>query len=191
MFRENFVKLPVKFNHIVPFTRWKGINEIEPHIYHYVSHTSDLDMTSNFSRLWLAYFIKTPFCNSQTFGNIFDAMQEFMRNRNRILQRIIQLSATRKRAFFIDPQHVKLVTDFFGASEGDIIVNSANPNALVNLMQKENRLVFIFVNPDQFKEIKSRLEDSNFKENEDFFNAYEIMINHDRILNSYNFVAKM
>ena len=61
-FSTSYVKLPVSFNRVMLFVRPENEWTIEKKIYHYAANriTLGMDMNDPYNRLWMDYFIKTP-----------------------------------------------------------------------------------------------------------------------------------
>ena len=67
-FSTSYLKLPTKFNRIMLFVRPEGEWTIEKKIYHYAANriTLGMDMNDPYNRLWMDYFIKTPWVDIDT-----------------------------------------------------------------------------------------------------------------------------
>ncbi|MBR4152461.1 MAG: hypothetical protein IKT98_05825 [Selenomonadaceae bacterium] len=79
LFSKNYVKLSEKFDVFIDKAR---INpQIRPAIYHYFDDTLQLNMDDPFNRLWMDYFIKTPWFDSNALGNIYKTIKKFNRAR--------------------------------------------------------------------------------------------------------------
>ncbi len=177
LFNENYFKLPVKFNRFVSSCRNLAL-PVQKEILHYVANALSISMSDPFNNLWFKYFVKTPFCTEKSFENIFnifDSIQKLNDEKNRLWTKILKLSATRQKIFFIDPNE-KWILDLFAASFGDIILNSKIENSLQDLLnamhaERGRKIFFVHINS------RNTLLKQNFIENEDFFNVEDFLIN--------------
>ena len=67
-FSTSYVKLPVNFNRVMLFERAESKWAVEKKIYHYAANriTLGMDMNDPYNRLWMDYFIKTPWVDDET-----------------------------------------------------------------------------------------------------------------------------
>ena len=116
-FSEQTVKLPQKFNLLVEFARMNNDFETTDRICHYITSSRGrgygLDMRDSFNRLWLKYFVKTPWFDEETIGKLYAGFQQIHVG---FKQSMVNLSAAmsgKTRAFFAMPNDVDGLKRFF------------------------------------------------------------------------------
>ena len=187
MFKDNFFKLPVRFNHIATWicgdTNFKIANEI----YHYCGGSLGIDMKVSINRLWFSYFIKTPFCNPNAFENIaarYDEILEQFRqlddNRRNLFQKILKASLNRRRIFFVCPNDETTIFRAFGRRDDDIIIDATRENAPAFMFQiaekfRDHIVIFICIASKNYPEICRELLALGLNENENFFNGLDLI----------------
>ena len=187
LFKDNFFKLPVKFNHIATWicgdTNFKIANEI----YHYCGGSLGIDMKVSINRLWFSYFIKTPFCNPNAFENIaarYDEILEQFRqlddNRRNLFQKILKASLNRRRIFFVCPNDETTIFGAFGRRDDDIIIDATRENAPAFMFQiaekfRDHIVIFICIASKNYPEICRELLVLGLNENENFFNGLDLI----------------
>ena len=70
-FSKDYLKLPMKFNCWVNDFRSHGITKIERNIYHFLDRQLRLDIRDNYNRLFMKYFIQTPFFDEDSIGRLY------------------------------------------------------------------------------------------------------------------------
>ena len=180
IFGKNFLKLPVKFNRRVDRERKKGnTTQVNREILHYNQQAVNLDLSDAFNQLWFEYFFHTPFYSSKTFFDLVEILRTSTPRGYFLWKKIANLSATRRRGFFIYPQDAQKVVDLVKKNSGDIGFNASFPTSIDELVaaMEERRgemMFFINVNKDDFKKIYDILIKRGFKKDEDFFNVKEL-----------------
>ena len=191
LFVNNFLKLPVKFNHI---RAWMLEEKVEREIYHYcgVGKKPYPDFSNPFNVLWFEYFVKTPFCTIQSFGNLWNAFEVSLKdkkghvmNRINFLKRIFKLSATHLRAFYTAPENLEKIRDWFGDDPRDLFFDSTNPESLQMLIQDVKkypgkRVYYLLVDTETYWELHKNL----LNRGSDFFDIRQLF--EPLIANKYN-----
>lgn len=74
--KKNYLKLPKKFNTLVQFARIHNDFETDDRICHYITSSRGggfgLDTNDAFNKLFLKYFIKTPWFSEDSIGRLYD-----------------------------------------------------------------------------------------------------------------------
>ncbi|MBR1420079.1 MAG: hypothetical protein IJ575_03340 [Selenomonadaceae bacterium] len=185
LFRDNYLKLPVKFNRLVHVARKFGNpKKAGREITHFSDRSHGINFKDDFNRLWFSYFLRTPFYSNDVIMELFDTSQDLNRHVAHLWKKIANLSLTRRRGFFIYPKDMERVVNFIGKNDGDIGLNAAFPDAIDNLVnemksQRGNMIFFINVDSNEFSNIRDSLVKHGFKENEDFFNVKELSLMYD------------
>lgn len=175
-FSSSYLKLSVKFNRYVMLARSENEFTIGKMIYHYAGgHLGlNLDMNDSFSRLWMNYFIKTPWFNVDTIDNILKIIEQFDVEHSTLMVPISAMSTNKPRVFVIDEENVnKIEIKFYVRYDEEIIIvepkSDDNLQQLIALMESErDKKVFFIGIPN----VNSALEKIGFIEGRDFFNIF-------------------
>lgn len=116
-FAPQAFKLPVKFNRAIYYERLEGNGEIEKKIYHYVGQNPtwsfSLDMSDPFNRLWMNYFIKTPWFDVDTIGRLYEDVQRLNIKLKNSMAKLSAIMSGKTRVFFTMPQTVEAIKKIF------------------------------------------------------------------------------
>lgn len=194
VFHKKNKPMPTQFNHAIA-KEYDSFEDIKREVYHYACEVLSMDCRIPLSRLWFSYFIKTPFCNPDAFANIFTEVERFSTQKNIRWQKFARLSEIRKRAFWNDDNRYEDLTNFFGMTDGDILINTSKPTALENLfgMMHRERGKFVFIidtNREKYYYLRAQFNRLGFKEDEDFFYAQDFIQDHSSI-SGRNLVKEM
>ena len=188
MFKDNFFKLPVNFNHIVTNIKYDAAYEIANEIYHYVGNTLSTDLQIKLNRLWFEYFLKTPFFDSKSFKNLVESFDSSLQNCAQKLEdtramflKALKLTADRRRVFLVYPADEELIFEIFGRAEDDIVINAMRNDALSIILQMFQRfrgvmILFIYISPEFFPDVREILLSNDLQMNEDFFNVFDLIL---------------
>ena len=142
-FAKNSLKLPPYFDVFVVHARTRK----EPFgrkIYHYAGKIDSftLDIQDDFYRLWMDYFIRTPFFDAETIGRLYTG---FKRNYNQLYAEMkdfmIQLSAMmsgKTRAFFAAPADIEAIRKIFFVRPDEEIIPAEDNSSLQKLIDGMN-----------------------------------------------------
>ena len=125
-FSKRALKLPRKFNRFMWACREDKEMTIGKKIYHLSGPHLHLDMTDPFNRMWMDYFIKTPFFDVDIIGNIY---KEIIKLYDDLKGMAINISASvtgKNRAFFIEPQKLEWLKKIFSAHDDEIFLPAEN-----------------------------------------------------------------
>ena len=182
-FSERTLKLPVKFNRFVRLERSAKEEAVSEKIYHYAGGASrpGLDMKDPFNRLWMSYFIKTPFFNEETIGSLFARLQKI---RNDVKELPLKLATTmpgKMRTFFIEPQKVASMKKFFAIQDYEEIILAEDESSLqklIDTMRNYKGMSVFFILTENFLRKKfpfERLNKEGFQEDRDFVKAWRFL----------------
>lgn len=136
-FATRALKLPAKFNCQTGagFER-KRHAPFEEKIYHYLGKSQALymDMSDPFNKLWMSYFIRTPWFEVETIGRLYEGFKQI---RNDLLNSATNLSAVvagRTRVFFADVSKVELVKKVFSVHDDETIILAENEESIQKLI---------------------------------------------------------
>ena len=179
-FSARALKLPVKFNRAVRFERLEGTGEIERKIYHYAGQNSSwsfsLEMNDAFNRLWMDYFIKTPWFNSTTVGRLYEKVRQMHIRLKQSLINTSTLMSGRTRVFFTMPENLQATKEVFAVRDDEEIILAENQESLRKLLvemrtSQGKKVFFIMVTDFPF----SVLTEAGFVKGRDFLNGFEFL----------------
>ena len=196
-FAEQTVKLPLKFNVLVEYARMNNDFETKERICHYITSVRDrgygLDSNDPFNRLWIKYFVKTPWFDAETIGRLYAAVQNL---HVELKQTMINLSAAmsgKTRAFILFEKDLNTLVKNFSVRNDEevILVKVGFPlEKMINVMNaSRNEKIFFIMLPNFPYQI---LIQAGFVEGKDFFNAYNFLSEAQGVpLNSYQLIKSM
>ena len=198
-FSTQALKLPLKFNRFVMFARHCKETIQKGMIYHYVGNSlpgwgMNFDMNDPFSKIWMDYFVKSPWFNIETPVNLYEGFKNFYQHLQP--KAMINLSAAmsgKKSAFILFKKDLNMLVENFSVrnDEDVILVEVGFPvQKMIGIMNDlRNEKVFFIMLPDfPF----SFLTKAGFVEGKDFFNAYDFLSeSRDITMNSYKFIKLM
>ena len=182
-FATQTLHLPMKFNCFVRDARIRSEKVIERRIYHYLSGTFGygilLNISDPFNRLWLEYFIKTPWFDAETIGRLYDS---FSQNQIELKDTMIKFSLAlsgKTRAFITSREYFETTKTIFSVrSDEEIITIESDEITLQELVDAMNTVasrgkkVFIVMVPnfafDTFKQF-------GFVYGENIFNGFDFL----------------
>ena len=181
---------------ISPANRKKIVDIIRKFDHQIIFHTDSKEIpnadfidTNDFAHdeKFLSYFIKSPFCTIETFENIFnDRVRKFNAEKKSTadrlshIQKILRLTITRERVFFMSHADLDEVKNIFGLSKKTVAIDSELPssmNDLITAMKKSNQgsnqksIYYLHIDSKRYSDVKTKLESEGFIEYEDFFNS--------------------
>ena len=178
-FSTRTLKLPAKFNKYLP--RKERKLPLRPQIYHYAAHALNLNMNLNYNRLWLKYFVKTPWFDADTIEHFF---AELLQIRSILQDRTLSVSAMmsgKTRAFFIEPAKIDAMKNFLAIRDDELIIPAENEDSIQKLLDAmktfKGKCVFFIMTPI-FMKIKTPFKlllQSGFVENVDFVKGWELL----------------
>ena len=138
LFSKNYVKLPKEFD-IFMYPIVKETTQPRAAIYHYIMNNPQLNMNDPFNRLWMKYFMKTPWFDEDAIGRLYEG---FAKMHGGLKSSMINLSAMmsgKTRAFFVIPQDVDMVKKVFSVQKGEDIILAENQDSIKKLIKAMKR----------------------------------------------------
>ena len=197
-FAKRALTLPQNFNFLLNCPdRYKPI---EKNIYHYVGLGSSLglDTSDPPNRLWFSYFIRTPWFNADSIGNLY---RTFITQYNHLKRLIATTSAVvsgKARAFFVEPARIGEMKKYFSIRDDETIIPAEDEDSIQTLLDamksSQGKIVF-FIMTDKFlkKDFPfDRLTADGFIENKDFVKGWKYLSeDYKRQVNSISFIHYM
>ena len=183
-FSTQALKLPIKFNRFTGYAR--SSNEpVGKKIYHFAGgsfgYGLGLDVTDPFNRLWMSYFLKTPWFNENLIQNIYGGFRQIREELEDYLVKLSSLMQGRKRAFFIEPNKAEIMKQHFSIREDEEVILAEGENAvkkLIAAMKKSGgKSVFFIITGGYFKQRfpGPQLIKEGFVSGRDFVNGWDIL----------------
>ena len=202
-FSTQTLHLPNKFNFFVREARKRNEVKIDQQIYHYLSSSGGqgilLNQNDPYNRLWMKYFVKTPWFNEATIGRLYEVFERSYRILNSEMKNsMIKLSSImsgKTRVFFFISENLDALKKLFSIRDDEEIFLADDDNALENLLHtlwksEGKKIAFILV--PNFPAMSEALEKMELVQNEDFLNALEFLpLDNESILNSYTLIKYM
>ena len=182
LFSEKYLHLPYRFNLLVKDIRLISPKpyRLEKAIYHFAGIKPWFDTNDVFNRLYLEYFLKTPWATADMFGNLNKATEKLFRHvnnglKNTLLQ-VTNLLARRERAFFVDKKNLDAIKRIFAIKDDETIIDASDSEAPKNLIESlaEGQKVF-FILAGNYWQVRYFLLSQNFVEGTDFINGFMML----------------
>ena len=178
-FADGALKLPLKFNRFVLYAR----RDEEPpskKIYHYSGGSFGYGLTFDpldaFNRLWMKYFVKSPWFNEETLAHLYES---FMQARTELKKSALKLSAQvsgKSRIFLTNEEQLDLLLENFSVREDEDVFTVADGTALQKIIDVMNaqrgKKIFFFLLPKFPFDV---LEEAGFVRGEDFLDGFELL----------------
>ena len=193
-FSTTYLKIPAKFNSYVMCERFEDEPTIGEKIYHFLGCALGLDMNNIFNQLWMKYFFKTPWLDTNTIGRIWT---EFERLRHISERRKLKISAIvsgKTRAFFIAPEEIESTKKLFSIRTKEIIIPAEDENSiqkLIDAMKRSKGKSVFFIMTENFLDDVfpfDLLTKEGFIERIDFIKGWKYL---DSSLDSYLLIRAM
>ena len=177
-FSAQTVKLPNKFNFHVEYARSRGENSPEQKLCHYVGNSANFNMRDNFSRLWMEYFLKTTWFNTEVIQRIYECVQELdVQSKNKLVELSAKMSG-KHRIFFVELQNFEVLKNIFKIKQNEEIIDATKTDAVKILLKKMKKSYgkgFFILLVRDYESLKNFLTESNYVEGEDFIDAMEFL----------------
>lgn len=177
-FSKFYLKLPGKFNSIVmwkrKFTPVESLH-IEKAIYHFADPSAkpSLDTDDVFNKLYLEYFLKTPWATADMFGNLDKILRKFYTSLQDNLLHCTNLLAQRQREFFIDKDNLELVKQIFKITNDERVIDSSmSEEKLIKELKKIKDKKVLFFFSAKYWKMRKNLKNNGFVEGVDFLNGF-------------------
>ena len=201
LFAKNYLKLPGKFDQFAGDERTTERNlSLRKVIYHFSGtdkgYGVKLHLSDPLNRLWMNYFIKTPWFDVDTIAGLTNGMvnQIFNKALGKWTARTKKYSATlagKTRAFVIsDDKSVKWIKENYGKlNEDEFIVYDGDPQKLVkNILARRNDKAFFI----RVGSLSGVLMELGLVEGEDFINSMSFLkMEKPKSINTHSIVLTM
>lgn len=181
LFSKKYTKLPVKFNRLLHGKKYFDPPlKIERAIYHFATSEArpSFDTNDVFNRLYLEYFLKTPWATADMFGNIDKELKKIfsqtVNNSKKTLLYFTNLLARRQRAFVVEKNNIDALKKIFEIKDDELIIDTSETNSVQRLLDemtksKDEKIFFLFVS--NYWQLGTFLFIKNFVEGVNFVNA--------------------
>ena len=193
LFSEKYLKLPVEFNFFVRDFRYREKINYERMIYHFTSACLNMDMRYAFNRLWMKYFVKTPWFSGEAIGKLYAAVRQMNIDLKNSMIQISAAMSGKPRAFFAAPANVDALKKIFLVRDDEEILLAENQASLQKLIDAMNssrgkKVFFILLPYFPFQVLTA----AGFVFGRDFFNGFEFLSAANGVpLNSYPLLHAM
>ena len=192
LFSKSYLKLDEKFNAFVRKAR-RISNTASRNIYHFAGAVFGMNMHDPFNRLWLKYFMKTPWFDEETIGRLYDNFEQMY---NGLKYSVINFSAMmsgKTRAFFTTPENVEATKGIFSIRDDEEIIIIENQESLQKLLKamkrSKGKKIFFILYPYFPFDV---LIQEGFVYGRDFLNGLEFLsVEHGVPFNSYPMIQAM
>ena len=197
LFSKSYLRLPVKFNTFVREER-RLSRSIRRGIYHYLAGNFgqglQLDCEDAFNRLWMNYFIRTPWFDADTIGRLYANIQQIHVD---LKASMVQLSAAvggKTRAFVTLAQNLEATRQIFTVRPDEEIISCESPDELPKVVDDMKRgqgqKIFFVLIPNFPSNI---LTAAGFVPGKDFLNGFDFLSEIHGLppMNSYPLIKKM
>lgn len=193
-FAGRTLNLPARFNKFFWVARKEHETFAGRKIYHYTGGgRCQLDMRDPFNRLWMKYFIKTPFFDEIAIGRLYSGVQQMHVGFKQSMINVSALMSGKVRAFFTPPNSSDAIKKIFAVRDDEEIILAENQDSLQKLLDAMNaergkKVFFILVNNFPF----GILAQAGFEYGRDFVNGFEFLSEaHGFPMNSYSLIQAM
>lgn len=173
LFSKNYFKLPRKFNAMVMRIRRNLV--IGEEIYHFAGVKPSLNTDDICDKLYLEYFLKTPWANADMFGNMDKAFRkQYDRLKGEFL-RYTNLLYCRERLFLIDKNMLEKMRQIFAIRDDETIIDASDSVAMEKFFEtldelRDKKLIYLLSN--NFKPVEDKLHKRDFLGGRDYVNAF-------------------
>ena len=197
-FTENYLKLEQKFDAFANCDNRQRY-PVTKKIYHYAGRVIGLNSSNGYVRLWLEYFLKTPWFGVETFGRLNEKFREvradILNTSTTALMRLSTVMSGKTRAFFVTSADLPSLREKFSIRDDEEIVfadgEKALPNLVVSMSKAQGKKVFFLVVPN-FDAVSSLLQQLDFVPEDDFINGEIFLVMEaDKEFNSFTFIKAM
>ena len=150
-------------------------------------------MKDPFNRLWMDYFVKTPWFDAASIGRLYEGFQQIHTKLKKSLVNLSVILNGKARGFFAVPEQIDGLKKIFHINDGEEIVALENQESLKKLIDamKESqgkKVFFIMVRNFPF----NALTQMGFVYGRDFLNGIEFLSEEQGMsLNSYPLLHAM
>ncbi|MBQ6298381.1 MAG: hypothetical protein IJK81_11990 [Selenomonadaceae bacterium] len=194
-FATRTMKLPQKFNSYIHYERNQKASPGRK-IYHYIGDTlfNGMDTSDAFNRLWMSYFIRTPFFDEDSMGRLYNAFLQVHSDLKNSALKLSAIMSGKTRAFFVEPAKVDFMKKIFSICDDEIIIPAENEQSIQKLteamkLHKGKCVFFVMTEKLSNKNFPfDLLTKEGFIEAKDFVKGWQYL---DSPLNSYSLIQAM
>ena len=201
-FSARTLKLPLTFNCFVKKDRRLPEPKVEKKIYHYSSGAASrpgLDMNDPFNRLWMSFFIKTPWFDVETVGRIYAPLKKMYDDSKDSILKLSETLTGKFRTFFVEPEKVEATVKSFAIRRYEEIILAQKEESIQDLldaMKNSHDTCVFFIMSEKFAGKKfpfDRLTKAGFTEGKDFLKGWTLLSESQGggALNSYPVIEQM
>lgn len=175
-FSTRTVKLPLKFNRFVLCARREREFDLAKKIYHFAGAGLGIDTVDPFNRLWLKYFVKTPWFDEEAIGRLCAGFQKIQDGLKISMIKLTALMSGKTRGFIVSKGDVDAIKKLFVVRNDEelIIVDRDTPRQIIFERMNASRgkkIFFVFVPNFPFV----NFEKLGFVYGKDFLNGLELL----------------
>ncbi len=159
--------LSEKYNTLVAREKKLGHDQIEACIYHYAGQKYTIEAENNFSRLFLEYLVKTPWCNADFIGNLARNISQSARS---FMMGYANYVAGRNRIIVGMDESKEKIKNMLMLKEEEEYYTLKEFNKR-GLRLEPNEILIFFLKPEEFSNAKKHLESCGCKEGIHFING--------------------
>ena len=156
----------------------KHKNEISSAIYHYIGNSLNFNTHDNFNKLWMEYFFKTDWFDTEVMYRIYEGVQELNNQSQNKLLNLSAVLSNRRRFFYAELETFEGLKNLFKIDRSEEIIDGTKPDAVKILLKKMNEFrdtgYFILLVHD-FNALKKILAEEKFVEGKNFVDATEFL----------------
>ena len=197
-FSERTLKLPLMFNCVVQNVRKNKDQVLERKVYHYADGSRiGINMNDLANRLWMSFFIKTPWFDEASIGRLYTSLQKIFSDLSGNALKISTALQGKMRVFFIEPKKVESLTNFFSIKNYEEVILAENEESLkklINTMKKFKDVCVFFITTEKFMNKNfpfDQLKKEGFAEGKDFLKAWNFLPNVNALSKTYGLIELM
>lgn len=149
LYAANHLKLSEKFDVFVDVERTKSAEvKARRAIYHYAVEALSLNTGDALNRLWMEYFMRTPFFDADTIGRLYAGFRQTQIGLKQLLLIMSTTLRDRRRSFFVDPRNSDSIKKIFAVRADEEIIptdGQAPPKKLLDAMKKSRGKKIFFI----------------------------------------------
>ena len=196
-FSERTVKMSRDFNRNINHARDQKETP-KGKICHYNLNVLGLNMDDAFNRLWMSYFIKTPFFDEEAIGRLYKECLQIRNNLKAQSAKISAIVSGKTRAFFVEPNKIESMKTFFSIRDDELIIPAKDEGSLQRLIDamktSQGKCVFFIMTKNFLKKDfpLDRLAKEGFIQDKDFLKGWKYLSDsYGNPLNSHPLVQAM
>ena len=156
-----------------------------------------LDMNDPLNRLWMDYFIKSPWFDEETIGRLYNNLQKIRDDLKNSALKFSKIEPNKARVFFVEPSKIESLRKIFLIRDDELIIPAENDDSLKKLLAimkvSRDKCVF-FIMTEKFLTKKfpfDLLIQEGFTEDKDFVKAWTFSNAQGKSIDSYSLIQSM